>query len=393
MAYNQIYGLVNAATKEALGAQSIAVKDTTSLAEVGGQILSDESGLTLANFMYGLCGAIMKTRIKNKAYSPFERVSAYRDAEAFGLYRRKIQTDKIQDVKENTSYKAQNWTEYNGDLAKNWTDRLFGTIAGFETQPTIVSRKKLARCFNNAAEMAAFIDALDTSRMNDIACHMESTDILARATAMASCFASNYTAVDLGGAYNAVTGKATTPTSWLYDADLMRFMVVEMVRYMERLKPMNRLYNNAGCDRFTREDEMVVDIHADFVASMTGYLESTLIAPFVKAPTANKVTRWQALGTSQTIDGYDCYKLAIENDGLNVADTFSEDPHSLEINGVVAFIHDVEKYALTIEDLRTVSAANPLQEMTTTVTKFDTAYAIDPSEQGVVFYVGTHNAV
>lgn len=390
MAYEQIYPLINAGVKEALGANALTVKDTSTLAEVGGQILTDETGLAMSAFVYGLAGAMMSTRIKNKAYSPLARVSAYRDADAFGLYKRKIQISNVQDAKENTSYKAQNWSEYNGDLSNNWIDRLFGQIAGFETQPTIVSRKKLQRCFSSPAEMASFIDALDTSRMNDIACQMETSEILARATAMASCFASTNTAIDLGAIYNNVTGKATAPDSWLYDAELDRFMLVEMKRILERLKPMNRIYNNAGCDRFTRDDELVVDIHTDFIASLEGYLQNTLIAPFLTTPTANKVTRWQALGT--TYAGEDVHKLNVSNSGFDIASAFSADSETLEIDGVVAFAHDVEKYALTIEDLRTVSANNNSQEMVTTVTKYDVQYAIDPSEQGVVFFVGTHNA-
>lgn len=390
MAYEQIYPLINAGVKEALGAQAISVKDTSSLAEVGGQILTDETGLAMSAFVYGLAGAMMSTRIKNKAYSPLARVSAYRDADAFGLYKRKIQTSNILDAKENTSYKAQNWSEYNGDLTPNWIDRLFGQIAGFETQPTIVSRKKLQRCFSSPAEMASFIDMLDTSRMNDIACQMETSEILARATAMASCFASTNTAIDLGAIYNTATGKATAPDSWLYDPDLDRFMLVEMKRILERMKPMNRVYNNAGCDRFTRDDELIVDIHTDFAASLEGYLQNTLISPFLTSPTSNKVTRWQALGT--TYAGGDVHKLNVKNAGFDIDPSFSNETDELEIDGVVAFAHDVEKYALTIEDMRTVSAPNALQEMVTTVTKYDVQYAIDPSEQGVVFYVGTHNA-
>lgn len=390
MAYEQIYPLINAATKEALGAQTISVKDTSSLAEVGGQILTDETGLTMQAFVYGLAGAMMKTRIKNKAYSPFERISAYRDAEDFGLYRRKIQISNIQNAHENTSYKAQNWTEYNGDLTENWIDRLFGQIAGFETTPTIVSRKKLQRCFASPAEMASFIDALDTSRMNDIACNMETADILARASAMASCFASTNTAIDIGAIYNTATGHAVSPTSWIYDPDFVRFATVEIGRIIARMKPMNRVFNNAGCDRFTRDDEMIIDIHSDFVASMNGYLESTLIEKFVKLPEGfNEVTRWQAVGT--TYAGEDNHKLAVTNTGLDIAAAFSDDPTELEVDGVIAFVHDVDKYALTVDDLRTVSAVNSLQEMVTTTTKYDVSYAIDPSEQGVVFFVGTHS--
>lgn len=392
MAYEQIYGIVNEATKQALGAKAVSAIDTTTLAEVGGQVLDSLNPATFPAFVYGLMGVINKTRIKAKSYDGASRVSMYRSPEDFGLYMRKIQANKIQDVTENSSYKTQDWDYYDGDLTVNWTDRLFGKIAGFETAPQIISRKKLQRCFASPAEMAAFISMLDTARMNDIKCHIESTETLARATAMGSCFASTNTAVDLGALYNTATGKATSATAWKYDADLIRFMTVEMKRIIPRMYTMNRLYNNAGCDRFTRREDLVLDLHTDFVASMNGYLQNTLIAPWMELPGYNEVTRWQGAGTSY---GDEC-KLAVENDNLGVNTTafasYTTDGTDLTIDGVVAFAHD-EKYALTIDDLRTVTAENPLQEMVTTVTKFDAAYAVDPSEQGIVFFVGTHNAL
>lgn len=391
MGYNQIYGIINSAVKQALGANAVAVTDTTSLVEVGGQILTDETGLTMEKFMNGLAGAIMKTRIKAKSYTGSEKVSAFRSAEDFGLYTRKIQIDNVNESVENSSYKAQDWAYYNGSLQKNWTDRLFGRISGLETKPTIVARKQLARCFSSPAEMASFISMLDTSRMNDIKCDMESCGILARATAMLDCARSSKTLIDLGAIYNSVTGKATDSRSWLYDADLIRFIVVEMKRIIKRMHPMNRIYNNAGCDRFTEPSDMVIDIHSDFVASMNGYLENSLISSFVNLPNFNEVTRWQGRGVNDGTSNFDPYKIYIKNDDINFGTT-EEPVHKLEIDGIICFAHDVEKYAITVDDMRTVSANNPLQEMVTTVTKYDTAYAVDPSEQGVVFYVGSHSA-
>lgn len=392
MAYNQVYAIVNAATKQALGASAVAAVDTTTLAEVGGQVLDSLNPATFPAFVYGLMGVLNTTRIKAKSYDGASKVSAYRNPQDFGLYMRKIQIDKVQDVTENSSYEAQDWDHYDGDLSANWTDRLFGMISGFETAPQIISRKKLRRCFSNPAEMAAFIAMLDTGRMNDIRCHIESTETLARATAMGSCFGSAKTAIDLGALYNTATGKATAPDSWQYDADQMRFSLVEMKRIMSRLDKMNRIYNNDGCDRFTRPEELVIDIHSDFVASMTGYLENTLIEKFIELPGFNEVSRWQGVGTSYC----DTHKLMVENDNLGVDTTafasLTTTGKELTVDGVIAFAHDIDKYAMTVEDLRTVSAVNELQEMVTTVTKFDTAYAVDPSEQGIVFYFGTHNA-
>ena len=395
MAYNQIYGIVNDATKMALGATAIKAVDTTTLAEVGGQILSSENPYTLELFMNGLCGVIRDTRIKSKAYNPMTRIKAYRNDDDFGLYVRKIQTSNIQMTTENSSYKAQDWDYYDGSTTVNWSDRIFGLVSGFETAPNIYSKVQLSKCFNNPAEMASFIDMLDTSMRNDMMCAVESCDTLARATAMGSCFASTNTAVDLGAIYNTLTGKATAKDSWWYDADLMRFMIVEMKRIIARLKVMNRLYNNEAADRFTDDNELMIDMHTDFVAGMNGFLQNTLIAPFIELPTFNEVTRWQAIGNS--VAGTDTHKLQIENDNLNVDKiafaSLTTTGKELTVDGVVAFVHDIEKYAVTLSNVRTCSATNTLQEYVTSVMKADKGYAIDTSEQGIVFFVGDHNAV
>ncbi len=400
MAYNQIYGIVNAATKQALGGAAVAAVDTTTLAEVGGQIIDSSNPGTFAAFVYGLMGVLNETRIKAKSYDIGDRVSMWRNNEDFGLYRRKIQRNNVRDAVENSSWKAQDADYYDGDLSANWADRLFGLISGFETQPDIISRKKLARCFRNPGEMAEFLNMLDVGRMSDIRCNMESCETLARGTAMGTCFEKAATAIDVGYLYNQVTGKATSADSWLYDADYIRFIVVEMKRIIARLSSMNRIYNNFEADttnhiyadRFTRKDELVIDIHSDFRASMDGYLQNTLISDFVNLPGYNEVTRWQGVGTAYA----DTHKLIVTNDNLGADTTdvthVSNSGKTVTVDGVIAFAHDYDKFGLTISDLRTVTGENTLQEMVTTVTKYDVAYAIDPSEQGIVFYSGAHNA-
>ena len=400
MAYNQIYGIVNAATKQALGNTAVAAIDASTLAEVGGQIVDSSNPAAFGAFVYGLMGVLNETRIKAKSYDTGSKISMWRNNEDFGLYRRKIQRNSVLAAVENSSFKSQDADYYDGDLSANWTDRLFGLIAGFESAPEIISRKKLARCFRNPAEMAAFINMLDVGRMNDIKCNMESCEMLARATAMGSCFAHAATAIDLGALYNTATGKATDKAAWIYDADLIRFCVVEMKRIIDRLKSMNQIYNNfevdtsthVKADRFTRDDELVIDIHADFVASMNGYLQNSLISDFVKLPGFNEVSRWQGTGTSYG----DNHKIVITNDNLNADTTdlthVSNSGKTVTCDGIVAFVHDYDKFGLTIEDLRTVTGTNTLQEMVTTVTKYDVAYAVDPSEQGIVFYIGDHSA-
>lgn len=390
MAYNQIYSIINAATQNMLGATSIAARDTKTFVDIGGQVLGDD-GVNIQAFMNGLLGVIRDTYIKSKSYNRREKISARREANDFGLYLRKIQRKNIQNTAENSSYKAQDWDYYDGSLTKSWDDRIFGKIAGYETTPIIISDKQLAKCFHNEAEMSAFIDMLYTGMANDVEVHAETTEALARATAIATCLqGSNYsnTSVNLSTLYAAAfpDADAITSANWRYDANFIRFAIVTIKDYIERLKTYNQLYNNGGADRFSRDDELIVDIHSMFVSSMEGYLENTLIAPFIALPTFNRVTRWQATGTSGAFT--DATRVKVDNTDY-VVDTSTDPDTTLSVDkkGILAFVHDIDKYAITVDDLRTVSARNALQEMTTAVSKYDVAYAVDPSEQGVVFYV------
>ena len=390
MGYNQIYSLINAATQNMLGATSIAARDTKSFVDIGGQILGDD-GVNIPIFMNGLMGVIRDTYIKSKSYNRSEKVSARRDASDFGLYLRKIQRKNITNVGSNSSYSSQDWDYYDGSLSKNWDDRIFGKIAGYETAPVIISDKQLAKCFHNEAEMAAFVDMLYEGMRNDVEVHAETTESLARATAIASCLqGSNYsnTTVNLSTLYAAAfpDAAAITSANWMYDANFIRFAIVQIKNTLRRMETFNQIFNNGGADRFSRPEELVLDIHSTFVSSMEGYLENTLIEKFISLPTFNPVTRWQATGTSNAFA--DSTRVKIDNSDYVVDSSTNPDTTlSVDKKGVIAFAHDIDKYAVTVDDLRTVNARNSLQEMTTTVTKYDTAYAVDPSEQGVVFIV------
>ena len=385
MAYNQIYSVINAATARMVGASGLTAINSTNFVDVGGQILGDD-GVTIPEFMNGLMGVLRDTYIKSKKYNRKEKISARRSASDFGLYLRKIQRTNIADTVENSSYKALDWDYYDGSLAENWSDRIFGKIAGYETAPVIIQDKQLRRCFHNEAEMAAFIDMLYEGMANDVEVHAETTEAIARATAMGlliSNSTANHTAVNLSTLYAAAypSADAITSANWMYDANFIRFAIVQIKAAYRRMQVFNRIYNTAGADRFTNEDELVVDIHADFVGAMEGYLENTLIAPFISLPNFNPVTRWMATGTTAAFG--DDTAINVNNNYDAVAGT----GFSVSKKGVLAFLHDIDLYALTVDDLRTVSARNSMQESTVATTKYDVAYAVDPSEQGIVFYV------
>ena len=87
----QIYQLVNDAAKEALGSKAIEVKDTTSLASLGDQVLSSSADKDL--YLGVLCDRIGRTAVAIRAYKAQNR-NIKRDEIDWGLFYQKISFKK-----------------------------------------------------------------------------------------------------------------------------------------------------------------------------------------------------------------------------------------------------------------------------------------------------------
>ena len=140
---------------------------------------------------------------------------------------------------------------------------------------------------------------------------------------------------------------------------------------------MRSHFNTAKADRFTKKEDMVVEILADFATATSSYLESgTYHKELVALPLYEEVDCWQGSGTEY--DFASTSKVFIKNDdtGINV-----------EQSGIIAFVHDKEKCGLSYDRIRTKSIYNPIGERTLYSHKADKGYYVDPTENGVVFAV------
>ncbi len=97
----------------------------------------------------------------------------------------------------------------------------------------------------------------------------------------------------------------------------------------------------------------------------------------MKLPNFESVTYWQGSGTNFAFN--DVSKIHIKNDEIS----------ELEIvqGGIIAFIHDYDSCASIIYRRRSNSIYNPRAERYNIFEKADKGYAVDLSENAVVFYI------
>ena len=94
-------------------------------------------------------------------------------------------------------------------------------------------------------------------------------------------------------------------------------------------------------------------------------------------PNYEKVVYWQAPGQGFAFD--DVSKINITNSNI--------DASPVEQGGILAFVHDVDSCASIIYRRRSHSIYNPRAERFNIFEKADKGYAVDLSENAVVFYI------
>ena len=152
---------------------------------------------------------------------------------------------------------------------------------------------------------------------------------------------------------------------------------------VQNMKVMSTLYNAEDIPRFTPNDKLVVEILGQFASATASYLESdTYHNELVKLPRYEEVPYWQGTGTSFAFD--DVSKIDIQSSELV---TPQNETGTISQTGIIAFVHDYDAVASIIYRRRSNSIYNPRAERFNIFEKADKGYAVDLSENGVVFYM------
>ena len=377
----QIYDIVNSVAQMPLGESAVAVVDTASFISLGDAVLSSATNLDL--FTNALVDRIGKTVISQRKYNGGEG-SLVKDEFTYGCILQKITVD-MPDASENESWKIADggYTPRFAPIVKATVkQKLFNKQSTFEIMLTIRDYQ-MRTAFTSETQMAVMIDAIFTAMDNKMEVALENNANLCRANFIAAKYADSksdastaISAINVLDMYNKETSQTLTVAAALRNADFLKYASRQISLWSKRMGRMSTLFNIDRKERFTPSDALVIDVLQDFASATETYLESdTYHMELVKLPNYNEVPYWVGSGTGYAFA--DTSSVIVKN----------EKGETITVSGVIAVVYDEEALGVTLNEQRSVSQRNDLDEYTDYAKKATAGYFNDLSENGIVFYI------
>lgn len=391
---NQVYSIVNSSASQALGKTAVTVTDTGSLVSLGNQVFSSDKNVDA--FYKALTDRIGLTIIAIREYKARYR-SVFRNAMDWGAVFQKLSYSMSEGV-ENPSWIGDTQAspfDVGGTIkAKN---KLFSTIATWSNEEKIPDYQ-LRTAFTNATAMSAFIDGIFIAMKNSMELEIERVSALAVNTNIAGCLLKGVANMkrDLLHEYNLKRGavnennvivaggvSALTKEQALTDVGFLKYASKEINNALYNIGSYSQIFNAESQPRHTSKEKAVLEVLNEFASASDVYLQSdTFHKELTALPNYERVPYWQ--GSGESFNFNDCSEISISN--INLA-TVSNETGTITQNGIIAFLHDVDSCASTMYDRRATSIYNPRSEVNIYMEKATVGYAVDLSENAIVFYM------
>ena len=371
----QIYSIVNAAAQEAMGMAAITAKNTASLVSLGEQVLSSTDNTD--KFYQALVDRIGRTVIAARTYAGKKR-SVKRDEMDWGIWYQKISYKKVSAAANTDWDKTSTLSKYDITPQTEAVQNLFSKVGTFRFIDA-VPQQKLFTAFVNAEAMGAFISGIYTNMDNCIAKYEEDNDNLAVATNIAVVLSVGKAAQkrNLLAEYNtAHPGATLTENNCLESLDFLKYASEQIGQTQKYMEDLGVAFNTSSdIPRHTPQDKCVVEVLSTFAKKSAFYLQSdTFHKELVELPRYEEVSYWQGCGTDFSFGNVS--KVYVQNGSIDVL-----------MGGIIAFVHDVDSCASVIRKQRAFSTYDEINDRLVFGKNFDYGYAVDKTENAVVFYI------
>lgn len=409
MTVQQIYALVNSATKESIGETAIVNEDLSNIVDIGNAVFGANA---VDNYVKSLVDHIGRVIFVNRPYMG-SAPSVLMDKWEFGSVLEKIQAD-MPVARENKSWELADGTDYSPNVfyKPSVSAKFFNSKTTFEVDLSF-TQLQVKESFSNGEQLNAFLSMLYNSVEKSFAVKFDSLimSTINNATAQTlyaefpTVTNGNYSAsdgvkaVNLLKRYNDTLPKdndgatigALTPQSALRDAEFLRYASGEIRKYVARMGKMSTLFNVSAKARFTPKDRLHVVFLSDFVVDMETVLQSdTFHNELTALPNGfETVPYWQGVKASAT--GAKAYAL----DGIGAIDVKIDDKANagtakqvtLANGAILGVMFDNDALGVTNLDRRVTTNFNPKAEFYTNFYKMDAGFFNDLDENFVVFFV------
>lgn len=386
MQITQVYTLVNSATAEVTGKESVLNEDLSNTVDLGNTIQNLDDWAN--KFLNALVDHIGRVVFVNRPY-PGLAPSVLRDGWEYGSVMEKIASE-LPVATENESWELTDGASYDPFIytSPKAEAKFFNKRVTFEINRSIMDRQ-LRSAFSNGTQLNAFVSML----FNEVEKSLTiKNDALVMRT-INNFIAETFYADHPGGTYNGRTGIKAVNLLYQYnqafsqnlsaaaaltDGAFLRYASYQMGLYVDRLRRMSVLFNIGARERFTPSDMLHIVYLSEFEKAAGVYLydaANQFNSEALKFPKAEVVPFWQGSGT-----GY-----AFSSTGaINVT---TQAGHTVSASGILGVMFDHDALGVMNENSRVTTQHNARAEFTNYFYKRDAQYFNDLNENFVVFYV------
>ena len=390
MQVTQLFELVNIATKETLGTETVVNEDLSNVVDIGKEIINTDN---VDNYVKKLVNHIGKVVFVNRAYKGGVP-SVFMDSWEYGSILEKISAD-LPQATENETWELENGRDYSPDVfyKPSVSAKFFNSLVTFEI-PLSFTEKQVKESFSSKEQLNGFISMLQTSVENAITIKFDSLIMRTINNMIAETLANDLDAdkdgvlnfangtlraVNLLQGFNAnraVADKVTVANAFS-NADFIKYATYQIGLVSERMARMSTLFNVGGKERFTPKDYQRIVMLSDFLASSEIYLlADTQNADKAKLPqNIDTIPYWQ--GSGKTYSYEDVSRINVK----------TASGQTVNVTGVIGCIFDKDALGVTNLDRRVTTNYNPKAEFYTNFYKFDAGFFNDLNENFVVFYI------
>lgn len=379
MSIVQVNEVVTEVCAQALG-KDISLVDSTSIVSLGKEILSTEKNKDL--FFKALAEKISRTMAAIRAYQRGGS-NIRRDYDEYGMALEKIRY-QFKDFSVNDKYSyAKQRNPYDFEINVEAYSDLFAK-AGAYSYETAVPAGNLKQYFANMAQMGAFIEGIYTAVNNAFEFSLEQNDNLARNVCAAGALLGTGTRRKLVSEYMALGNDIPDDESGvraavLRDKGFLLYAIGEIKKVSDKMEKLSTIYNVKNAQRHTSKEYQVLECLSDFISSVELVLESDVYhRELLQLPRYTTVQYWQALGESGELKDVGMVDVQVDNDGEGGQEFKFGYP-------LLAVIRDYDSVMTTHYDERMPSVYNPFSDVNNIAHQAMLGYAVDLSENCVVF--------
>ena len=386
MQVNQIYQLVNDATREVLGEEAtLLTEDLSNVVDVGDAIAN---ATAYDNYVRALVNRIGRTIFVSRKYEGTIPDVIF-DGWEFGSVMQKV-SGGLPEAQENESWELQDGASYDPNIFKrpSVSVKFFNKRWTFEVQLS-VTEEQVKESFTSREELNRFLDMLYNDVDKSIEVKIDSLVMRTINGAIAETIHAEYGANPLSGAshvkarnllyeYNTANGTTYTAKQAMEVPAFIRYASAEIMKVATRLKKMSTLFNVGAQPRFTPLDVLKIILHGDFEANAKAYLYSdTFHEEYVKLPKADVVPYWQGTGSDYDFDDTSAIDVLLPTDGST----------QVQAGGIICTMFDRDALGVVNYKRYTTSNYNAKAEFWNLWHKLFAGQFIDLNENIVVFFM------